>query len=252
MTTAATFETGMPACGAASSTAPVLETDSSSSFFTRGDAEEDGAPDGPDGLAQVARHNSGMRSLRRRRRDTALSVAGVAVVGLAAAVADRHPDADRQLFAFINHGAGESPVLRVLQQAGTPWVLPATAVVAMLVGRRRLGLAAALALPVEKALEVGIKKARPTPRPLYVEPTVLRDDAPVEGESFPSGHAAIAFATATLVAPHVPATARVAVYGVATGTAIVRVSQGAHHPVDVVAGAALGVAIGSSLRSIDG
>lgn len=48
---------------------------------------------------------------------------------------------------------------------------------------------------------MGVKKLRPTHRPLFVQPTVLRDDAPVEGESFPSGHAAIAFTAVGLLAP---------------------------------------------------
>lgn len=170
------------------------------------------------------------------------------VTGVAATIADKHPPADRRLFALVNDHRDEPTAVRVLQQAGTPWVLPTTALVAFLTGRRRLALSAALALPVEKALEVGIKKARPTPRPLYVEPTVLRDDAPVEGESFPSGHAAIAATAACLLAPHVPAPARVPLLASAVGTGVVRVAQGAHHPVDAVAGSALGMSIGGGLR----
>ena len=139
-------------------------------------------------------------------------------------------------------------MLRLLQQAGTPWVLPLTAGAAFLSGRRRLAAAAALALPVEKALEVGIKKARPVPRPLHVRPTVLRDDAPVEGESYPSGHAAIAATAAVLAAPYVPSAVRPALVATAVASGLVRVSQGAHHPVDVVGGTALGVAIGSGLH----
>ena len=131
-------------------------------------------------------------------------------------------------------------------------MLPSTALLALLTGRYRLATAASLALPVEKALEVGIKKARPVPRPLYVEPTVLRDDAPIEGESFPSGHAAIAFAAATLVAPHLPPTARPMVFTIAAAAALVRVSQGAHHPVDAVAGSSLGLAVATGIRSVVG
>ena len=174
------------------------------------------------------------------------------MTGIAATVADRHPAADRRVFALINHHGSEPALLRVLQQAGTPWLLPGTAVGALLAHRPRLAIAAALALPVEKALEVGIKKARPVPRPLYVEPTVLRDDAPVEGESFPSGHAAIAFTAACLVAPYVPASIRLPLLATAAAAGLVRVSQGAHHPVDVVGGAGLGVAIGAGLRFLVG
>jgi membrane-associated phospholipid phosphatase len=189
----------------------------------------------------------------RERADAVACVAGATVTAAAAAVAGRHPAADRRLFAAVN-GTDRAPAaaLRVLQQAGTPWTLPLTSAGALVLGRRRLAIAAALALPVEKALEVGIKKARPVPRPLYVQPTVLRDDAPVEGESFPSGHAAIAVTAAWLVAPYLPATARMPILATAVGAGLVRVSQGAHHPVDVVGGTALGCAIGSGLRLLVG
>lgn len=189
-----------------------------------------------------------MRTTDPRRTDALSCLAGLVLTGAAAVVADRHPARDQRLFALINDHGREPRVVRVLQQAGTPWVLPLTAAVAFVLERRRLAAAAALALPVEKALEVGIKKLRPVPRPLYVEPTVLRDDAPVEGESYPSGHAAIATTAAVLIAPHVPVAARPAVFAVAVGSGLVRVSQGAHHPVDVVGGTALGVAVGAGLH----
>ena len=193
-----------------------------------------------------------MRTRSRRRSDAIICGAGLAVTGLAATIADKHPRTDRRLFSWINHHSEEPTAARIVQQAGTPWVLPTTTLIALLTGRRRLAVSAALALPVEKALEVGIKKARPTVRPLYVEPTVLRDDAPVEGESFPSGHAAIAATAACLVSPHVPAAAGVLLFATAAGTGVARVSQGAHHPVDALAGTALGVAIGSGLRFVVG
>ncbi|NPD04889.1 phosphatase PAP2 family protein [Nocardioides sp. zg-1308] len=192
-----------------------------------------------------------MTQPRIRERDAVSCAAGLAVTALASTVARRHPAPDRWLFALVNDH-GEARPFRVLQQLGTPWVLPGTAVVAALAGRRRLALASALALPLEKALEVSIKKVRPAPRPLYVQPTVLRDDAPVEGGSFPSGHAAIAFAAAALVAPDLPSRARPAVLGAAAAAAVVRIGQGAHHPVDAVGGAALGVAVAAGLRSLVG
>lgn len=190
-----------------------------------------------------------MTAASNRRRDAITCLAALGGTGLAALAADTHPRADRQVFALINHHRHEPAVLRALQQAGTPWMLPGIAVLAALSGRRRLAITAGFALPVEKALEVGIKKARPVPRPLHVQPTVLRDDAPVEGESFPSGHAAIAFAAAGLLGPHLPAAAGMAAYAVAAGAGLIRVSQGAHHPIDLVGGAALGVAVSTGLRA---
>ncbi len=188
----------------------------------------------------------------RRRPDAVRAVAGLTLTGVAAAVADRHPPCDRRLFALINDHESEPWVARLVQQCGTPWVLPGTAAVALATGRGRLALAAALALPVEKALEVGIKKTRPTPRPLYVEPTVLRDDAPVEGESFPSGHAAIAFTAAGLAAPYTPRGVAAGLVVLAAGCSLVRVSQGAHHIIDAAGGAALGVGLAGGLAWLVG
>lgn len=187
-----------------------------------------------------------------RRRRAATSATALAVTALGALVADRHPPADRRLFALLNHHRDDPPGTRVLQQAGTPWALPATAVGALLAGRPRLAVAAALALPVEKLLEVGTKKVRSVPRPLFVQPTVLRDDAPVEGGSYPSGHAAIAVAAAWLAGSYAPRPARLVLLGVAGASAIVRVSQGAHHPVDALGGAALGTAVAAGLRAVLG
>ena len=169
------------------------------------------------------------------------------VVAGAAALAGRHPTLDRRVFATLNHHRAEPAALRVVQQLGTPWVLPVTSGLAAVTGRRRLAIAAAVALPVEKLCEVGLKKLRPTQRPLYVEPTVLRDDAPVEGGSFPSGHAAIAWTAVTLVAPYVPRPVVLLLRTWATVSAAVRVSQGAHHPIDALGGAALGIGLGAGL-----
>ncbi len=188
----------------------------------------------------------------RKRLDALACAVGLGLAGMAALVADRHPRLDRWLFASLNHHEAEPAVMRLVQQLGTPWVLPSTAIVALATGRRRLALAAMLGLPVEKALEVGIKKLRPTARPLYVEPTVLRDDAPVGGESFPSGHAAIAFTAVRLVAPYLPRRLYALLYACAALSAGVRISQGAHHPLDLAGGVALGVGTGAGLTYVVG
>jgi glycosyltransferase 2 family protein len=72
------------------------------------------------------------------------------------------------------------------------------------------------------------------------------------GLGYPSGHAAVAVATAALVAPRLPRPwAAVAwVWGLAVGP--MRTYVGAHLPLDVVGGAALGIAIGTAARSIGG
>lgn len=153
---------------------------------------------------------------------------------------------ERRVFALVNR-RGNPTVLRVPQQLGTPWSLPATGAFLWVIGRRREAVAAALALPVEKAAEVRIKKALERRRPLLETPTILHDDAPREGPPFPSGHAAIVAASAYLLARAFPV-ASIPLVAASWFTSIVRVHQGAHWPSDVLAGGALGVCVASALR----
>jgi undecaprenyl-diphosphatase len=67
--------------------------------------------------------------------------------------------------------------------------------------------------------------------------------------SFPSGHAAAAFAFASGVGQIAPAAA-VPLYALATLVAYSRVHTGVHYPGDVVAGAALGVGLAHATPSI--
>ena len=76
---------------------------------------------------------------------------------------------------------------------------------------------------------------RPRPPVRYPEPKTL---VPVPHDaSFPSGHAATSFAAATMLSFAFPRL-----------TPFSRVYVGVHYPLDVIAGAALGVVIGVGLR----
>jgi undecaprenyl-diphosphatase len=68
------------------------------------------------------------------------------------------------------------------------------------------------------------------------------------GHAFPSGHAAIAFAGATMLAFHLPRL-RVPLLALACLIALSRLYNGVHYPTDVLAGAAAGVAIALLLRA---
>ena len=182
--------------------------------------------------------------------------AGAAVLMGAYAVAavrwSRPPGArERAAFAQVNDGP-ERPLLRVPQQWGTPWTLPAVAVLALARRRPRHALVALACLPAVKGVEVATKKLRPRPRPLYVQPTVLRDDAPVEGGSMPSGHAAIATCGAIVLAPLVPRPLAAAGAAVTAGSAWTRVPPGAHEPLDAVGGLLLGGAVGLAATTLTG
>jgi undecaprenyl-diphosphatase len=77
-------------------------------------------------------------------------------------------------------------------------------------------------------------EAHPQIHPLYV----------VHSSSFPAGHAATAFAGATVLSYVVPRAAPV-LFVVAALIGFSRVYVGVHYPTDVLAGAAIGVAVGA-------
>ncbi|MGZ4476603.1 MAG: phosphatase PAP2 family protein [Nocardioides sp.] len=150
---------------------------------------------------------------------------------------------ERALFALVN-GMDQRVELRVAQQWGIPWTLPLVAAIAAARRRPRHAAVALLAVGATKGVEVATKKVRPRPRPLYVQPTALRDDAPLEGGSMPSGHAAVGACATMLLAPLVPAPVTAVTGAVTLLSALARVQQGAHEPLDAVAGLMLGSGIG--------
>lgn len=185
----------------------------------------------------------------RRHGDAGLALGGWCVYLAAAPLAARDPERwERRLFTIVNEGNGSTPVLRVPQQLGTPWVLPAMSVFAFWANRPRLMVAAAFALPLEKASEVGIKKVTRRRRPAQVVDATLHDDAPTDGPSYPSGHAAIATCAAVLIAPYLPRWVSSALAMTLLATAYTRVHQGAHFPLDAAGGVAMGVGLGGALN----
>ena len=111
----------------------------------------------------------------------------------------------------------------------------------------RVGAAILVAESASGALKVWVARDRPTlatsvPEPLLEAPSTY---------SFPSGHATVAFACATILALAVPRL-RWPLYALAGLIAFSRVYVGVHFPLDVVAGAALGVGIATALRMLAG
>jgi undecaprenyl-diphosphatase len=96
-------------------------------------------------------------------------------------------------------------------------------------------------------LRVAIGRDRPPlrfaePRPLVHVP---------QNPSFPSGHAATSFACAALLAWLTPLP-RVPLFALAALIAFSRVYNGVHDPLDVLGGAALGLAVARALRLLAG
>jgi undecaprenyl-diphosphatase len=90
---------------------------------------------------------------------------------------------------------------------------------------------------------------RPRPGLIYPEPTPLVFLP--HTASFPSGHAASSFACAATLARFAPRRAvTVTLYVLAALIAFSRVYVGVHYPLDVIAGAVLGLLVATALRPL--
>ena len=137
----------------------------------------------------------------------------------------------------------------VFQIFGSLAFVAVAALVAFALRRYRLGIALAAAIPLKLALEWWVVKALvERERPSFTVPDAVIRDSNTSPLGFPSGHAMFAFVLAGLLAPYLGRRGRVFVYSLAVLNGFARMYLGAHNPLDVVAGAALGIAIAAGLN----
>ncbi len=189
----------------------------------------------------------------RRLADAVAGAVGLVVVlaGLIAVRDGAVPGWERSTFEAVNGLPGWLyPVLWPFQQLGVLIWGPVLAIVAAVLRRYRLAAALLAATVAKLALERGVKALVTRERPgTSIGPTAeLRGDVHAGGESFVSGHAVMIGAIACLVAPYLPRRWRPVPYALVVLVMVGRVYVGAHNPLDVICGAALGVAIGSILN----
>jgi undecaprenyl-diphosphatase len=149
----------------------------------------------------------------------------------------------------VAHRAGFlDPIFKGLTYAGTygaVWLVLA-GLFALALRRPQIFVWTLVADGIGELVADALKGAIPRARP-HVHALVTRPHT----HSFPSGHATTSFACATVLAFALPRV-RVPLLLLAAAIAWSRVYVGVHYPLDVIAGALLGVAIGTALISVAG
>lgn len=172
----------------------------------------------------------------------------VLAVALLAVQRDHLTLFERDLFRLVNNLPGVlAPFLVIVMQGGNFVAGPVAAATALGARARRMAIDLAVAGPVAWFAAKAVKSLVERPRPGGFLDDVLRY-GPSDGMGFVSGHTAVAAALATAACPYLGRRWRRAAWcGVwLVGTA--RIYEGAHLPLDVVGGAAVGWAIGATLH----
>ena len=195
-------------------------------------------------------------TVRRRRTDVitlGCALAVLAVTLLMLGRIDRVPEVERSVFHSVNDLPGSlNVVVTPPMFLGTLAAVPLFMVVCGLFRKFRMGFVVGIAglgaYLLAKAGKVAIGRGRPGE---IFEQVHLRD-VDASGLGFPSGHAAVAAAVVVAALPYLPRRWRWPVLLFPVFMAFARVYVGAHLPLDVVSGAAIGAAVASLLHLVLG
>jgi len=170
-------------------------------------------------------------------------------VGTAALARRPISRAEIRAFRSVNDlPAAAYPAIWPPMQYGTFGTVPASAAFALARNRPRLALAIGVggttAWLTAKVLKRIVGRGRPA---TILDHVMLRGVE--EGDlGFPSGHAAVSAALTTVALPYVTDGGRYPLAALSGFVPLARMYVGAHLPLDVVGGSALGLAIGSAVN----
>ena len=189
-----------------------------------------------------------------RRVDVTAALVGLAVLG--ASMLDVRDGAvsgwEHRLFEMVNDlPDGLYPVLWPFQQLGALAVGPLVALVAVVLRRRSLALAAVVVTIAKLVSERVVKAIVSRTRPFTsIGPEITtRGDVAHHGESFVSGHVLLVTALAGIVTPYLGHRwQQIVPWAAVVVVAIARVYVGAHNPLDVVGGMGLGLAVAGTIN----
>ena len=179
--------------------------------------------------------------------------AGTAVM-LATAIAARHQHVSRgeaTAFHAVN-GLPDAlyPPAWIVMQLGTLGAAPASAAVAWLAGDRRLAGRLLAGGAGTWAASKLVKRMVRRPRPAALLPGTRRRGPDATGLGYLSGHAGVAVALGAAALPHLGPAGRALTLAVMPTVGLTRVYVGAHLPLDIAGGAALGLAMEAALALV--
>ena len=173
-------------------------------------------------------------------------VAGGAALAVATAPVrrDRVGAQEAKVFVSVN-GLPDAllPPAWVVMQCGALVAAPASAAIAWTAGERRLASQLALAGTATWALSKLVKHVVRRERPASLLPVVHVRGHEQSGLGYLSGHAGVATALAAALVSRVGARRAAPALGAAAVVGLARLYVGAHLPLDVAGGAALGLVV---------
>jgi membrane-associated phospholipid phosphatase len=195
-------------------------------------------------------------NVRRRRADAVAVTCGLVVLAVSVGLLgrfDRVPEFEREVFRAIN-GLPSSWNVAIAPPMflGTLASVPFCMAVCGLFRKYRMGFVLGIAgLGAYVLARLG-KHLIGRGRPGEVFDDLHLRDVNATGLGFPSGHAAVAAAIVVAALPYLPRRWRWPALLFPAFMAFARVYTGAHLPLDVVSGAAIGVVVASSLHLLLG
>jgi membrane-associated phospholipid phosphatase len=195
------------------------------------------------------------RPVERHPGDLAWLAAGVVVLVLCALPvhADRVGSLEADAFRLVNDLPSlPFPLVWVPMQLGNFLVVPAAVLAALAFRRWRLAGGLALAGAGVYVLAKVVKRFVERGRPSDVLDDVVVRGATPHGLGFVSGHIAVITALALVAWPWLPRWGRWAAGAAVVAVFLTRMYVGAHLPLDMVGGAALGLAVGALVRLLLG
>jgi membrane-associated phospholipid phosphatase len=187
----------------------------------------------------------------RRRLDLVWLLLGAAVLVLSALPVHAHSisPAEARAFRLVNDlPSVPFPVVWLPMQLGNFLIVPAAALAALAFRRWRLAIELALAGAGVYLLAKQVKHFVLRGRPDTVLGDVIVRGAHPTGLGYTSGHIAVVTALAVVATPWLPRWGRWLVAAAVATVFLARLYVGAHLPLDMVGGAALGLATGAAVR----